>query len=158
MIKLKTNLSILIKSSINKGQQLYRLFLKGYMEIPFFPKYIYEEKDATFYDCLMEMQRMRMNWDFFGLVENTNGQICPSYPKYFVKVFLNRQYRRKYNTISFRKILIFATIEEYLLPHIIGQIVEQPFGEQQESKQIKKIISLIQHFSRKLIASPSLWI
>ena len=53
MIKLKTGSTILIKSSTKEIQQLHRYFLKGYMEIPFFPKYIFDKEDSVYYDCLV---------------------------------------------------------------------------------------------------------
>jgi hypothetical protein len=89
-LTLKTGISILIKSTVGEIQQLHRHFLKGYMAIPFFPKQVFPQDEAITYDCLVEMQRQRMNWDFFIIVKNDKLKLCSTYPKYFVPFGLAR--------------------------------------------------------------------
>ena len=43
ILKLKTGLSMRVKSCVTNTEELYRLYLKGYMGIPFFPLYVFPQ-------------------------------------------------------------------------------------------------------------------
>jgi len=43
------------------------------MAIPFFPKSVFPHEQCINYDCLVEIQRMRINWDALIMVKNANG-------------------------------------------------------------------------------------
>lgn len=90
LIKLKTGLSCRIKPEGPELQNLYQHFLKGYMTIPFFCLNIFEHDESLTYDCLAEMQRIRMNWNSFIIVNNVDRQNCSTYPKYFVPLKQHR--------------------------------------------------------------------
>lgn len=89
-LRLKTGLCFRVRPSLGETEQFYQLLLKGYMAIPFFPKYVFEQDECLSYDCLAEMQRIRMNWSHLIIVKNASGELCSTYPKYFVIAFLAR--------------------------------------------------------------------
>lgn len=60
------------------------------MAIPFFSLRVFDNEESLTYDCLAEMQRIRMNWANLIIVNNSSGQHCPTYPKYFVLIVLDR--------------------------------------------------------------------
>ena len=130
MLKLKTTISICIKSSVSETRAIYNFFMKGDIEVPFFPKYIFPKEESISYDCLVEMQRMRMNWDYLIIVKNANGELCPSYPKYFVNLGLDRQSLKELNKICLRNASRSEMGLGFQLLHTTGQTVDLLSGGQ----------------------------
>lgn len=69
---------------------VYQIILYGFTYLPFFTKQLTEAEEASCYDCLAELERMRIPWENHIIIPNLNGTLSPTYPKYFVKLYLHR--------------------------------------------------------------------
>jgi hypothetical protein len=83
MVKLKTGLVYRIKP-FSDLQNIYQTILFGCTHLPFYVRRELDQEDSLSYDCLAELQRMRINWEAYIIVKNPDGKLCPTYPKYFV--------------------------------------------------------------------------
>jgi hypothetical protein len=104
VICLKTGIIYRIKpfTELNK---VHQIILYGFAYLPFFTKQVAEEEVSAEYDCLAELERMRIPWERYSIIPNINGKLSPTYPKYFVPLCLIRSLPRVYLRDFWRNVL-----------------------------------------------------
>lgn len=70
--------------------------LHGFAYLPFFSKEVGHEEVSVNYDCLAELERMRIPCENYLIVPNIDGKLSPTYPKYYVRAHLLRSSPRPF--------------------------------------------------------------
>lgn len=61
IIKLKTGITFKLRPDTQELPSLYQTLLKGFMKLPFYTQSTLDKEESLSYDCLAELQRMRIN-------------------------------------------------------------------------------------------------